>query len=524
MLADRTIINQSTYILLLSDGCDSNLINLDIRIEKAIKEFKPKIKEIFKIHTFGYGASHDSKILDKIAEFTGGNFYYIENELEICTTFALCMGEIVSELARDIQISISTNDCGVPFNLSCMNSDDNVFTLPDLLYNDEKNLVFVISFLPINVDLAGQTVVPVEVQSTFTLINGQKITKTAKLDIKFASEKEKVSKNQKVLIEYYRVKGAKCLKSALILADQGKFKEAEELFRLSEIEISSSEVANEPFIKSLINDLIISKKSVESKKSWTLGGRARTNSNECKHARSKSNSTGSYENETQKRYKQLSNNYMQKSYNGSEIESESDYILEEGKKQTDCRKIQDNQNNLLKKGTPDNFIIKEENEDVEKLQKEKYVEENKQDINNGNLIIKQNQSIIKESEILQSDHTFSNQNDIKNHNSSHEKVKINIQKKRQTKSVDLKIKYIKSIAIKTNAPESAQKSIFESYQSKNINNLKEQKTSIHTGNSVLSQSIKPKIFRDIVPILNEKHKKIKVLEKSLSPLKKILNR
>lgn len=174
----------------------------------------------------------------------------------------------------------------------------------------------------------------------------------------------------------------------------------------------------------------------------------------------------------------------------------------------------------MKKGTPDNFIIKEENEDVEKLQKEKYVEENKQDINNRNLIIKQNQSIIKESEILQSDHTFSNQNDIKNHNSSHEKVKINIQKVRQTKSVDLKIKHIKSIAIKTNSPESAQKSIFESYQSKNINNLKkvkEQKTSIHTGNSILSQSIKPKIFRDVVPILSEKHKKIKVLEKSLSP-------
>ncbi|OMJ72037.1 hypothetical protein SteCoe_29621 [Stentor coeruleus] len=305
-LANRNTNIQVANIFLLTDGRDNFHDDLKKKIKNLILLFTPKINQNFKIHTFGYGNAHDSETLVLIAELTKGNFYYIENESEICILFAKCLGEIASLLAYDIKLSMSINKCNAPFSFSLMDSDQSggFIAMPNLLYGDKKNIVFILNFTPVDESFEGKTIVPVEAQCSFTMINGQNITKTAQLMINFASKGEEIQKNKDVLVEYYRVDGAMCLKSVLALSDEGKFDEATQLIGLSVAKISSSEVAEEPLIKELLLDLRKSEKSANSNLSWQSGGRAYVNSTERSHSRKVSNRTHSYDNRTQRLYSQ----------------------------------------------------------------------------------------------------------------------------------------------------------------------------------------------------------------------------
>ncbi|OMJ71719.1 hypothetical protein SteCoe_29981 [Stentor coeruleus] len=285
MLADRKVCNQLTSILLLSDGCDNNTRSVNQRIQVAIDEFKPRIKDSYRMHTFGYGKDHDSVVMNLMADLTNGNFYYIENEASVTDAFANCMGEIFALLASNVQVSLTTKACEVPFKLSKVysNTGDTVFGMSNVFFSDEKDSVFVLEFEAIQENLVGQKIVPVEAVATFTLKNGEKARKNAVLELFIVGNDEEIKKDEKVLLEYYRVKGAESLKQVMKFADAGKFEEAKEAARISEEEISNSQVANNIKIQALIKDLRDSQKRSESKKSWNSGGRAQVTSIQSSH-------------------------------------------------------------------------------------------------------------------------------------------------------------------------------------------------------------------------------------------------
>jgi len=46
--------------------------------------------------------------LNRIADYKNGNFYYIENNEDIGETFANCLGELISLVADNIQVSLES--------------------------------------------------------------------------------------------------------------------------------------------------------------------------------------------------------------------------------------------------------------------------------------------------------------------------------------------------------------------------------------------------------------------------------
>ncbi|OMJ68299.1 hypothetical protein SteCoe_34287 [Stentor coeruleus] len=313
ILADRKVCNQVTSILLLSDGCDNNTNSVNYRIEMAIKEFEPKIKGLYRMHTFGYGKNHDSVVMNLMADLTNGNFYYVENESSVADAFANCMGELVALLASNIQISLTTKACEVPFRLSKVfsNTGDTVFTMPNVFFSDKKDSVFVLEFEAVQENLVGQKIIPVEAVATFTLKNGEKTRKTAVLELLIVGNDEEVKSNENVLLEYYRVKGAESLNQVMELADAGKFADAINVAKISEEKISKSEVANNPKIQALIKDIRDSQIRAESKNSWNSGGRAQVTSIQKSHFNkvAKGNCIA-YQNTVQSAYSVNSNVYM----------------------------------------------------------------------------------------------------------------------------------------------------------------------------------------------------------------------
>jgi len=78
------------------------------RARETTLRYTPLIEGAFSVHTFGYGADHDAKVMQEIAKSNNGNFYYVENPKDIPTAFANCLGELVSVVADKIEVALIT--------------------------------------------------------------------------------------------------------------------------------------------------------------------------------------------------------------------------------------------------------------------------------------------------------------------------------------------------------------------------------------------------------------------------------
>lgn len=70
------------------------------------KHLEKKNMSDYQVHTFGYGKGHDEEILNSIASFQNGNFYYIENNSYVDECFLACLGNLMSSLGKNAQIKV----------------------------------------------------------------------------------------------------------------------------------------------------------------------------------------------------------------------------------------------------------------------------------------------------------------------------------------------------------------------------------------------------------------------------------
>ncbi|KAJ8631283.1 hypothetical protein MRB53_024606 [Persea americana] len=60
------------------------------------------------VHTFGFGADHDAPAMHAISNSTGGTFSFIEAESAIQDAFARCIGGLLSVMAQEVQLSLTS--------------------------------------------------------------------------------------------------------------------------------------------------------------------------------------------------------------------------------------------------------------------------------------------------------------------------------------------------------------------------------------------------------------------------------
>lgn len=63
----------------------------------------------FRLHTFGFGASHNEKLLEQLAESFDGMYFYMENEGAIKEGFSTCLGGLLSTVAQNIEVEFQFN-------------------------------------------------------------------------------------------------------------------------------------------------------------------------------------------------------------------------------------------------------------------------------------------------------------------------------------------------------------------------------------------------------------------------------
>ena len=61
----------------------------------------------FTLHTFGFGADHDGKLMNDLAELKDGDFCLIDDISMIDEAFANVLGGLISTVAKDIKLSVN---------------------------------------------------------------------------------------------------------------------------------------------------------------------------------------------------------------------------------------------------------------------------------------------------------------------------------------------------------------------------------------------------------------------------------
>eukprot|EP00330_Aristerostoma_sp_ATCC50986_P000729 CAMPEP_0114585542 /NCGR_PEP_ID=MMETSP0125-20121206/9051_1 /TAXON_ID=485358 ORGANISM="Aristerostoma sp., Strain ATCC 50986" /NCGR_SAMPLE_ID=MMETSP0125 /ASSEMBLY_ACC=CAM_ASM_000245 /LENGTH=298 /DNA_ID=CAMNT_0001780655 /DNA_START=134 /DNA_END=1027 /DNA_ORIENTATION=- len=105
VLDHRKYVNSVSGIFLLSDGQDGGALSGQWR--------NRKLKDSCSIHSFGYGADHNPELMTKVADVGDGNFYFIDELDTVDEAFVDCLGNLISTIANDIQISLTPNQSGI---------------------------------------------------------------------------------------------------------------------------------------------------------------------------------------------------------------------------------------------------------------------------------------------------------------------------------------------------------------------------------------------------------------------------
>ncbi|MCL7026195.1 hypothetical protein MKW94_029057 [Papaver nudicaule] len=87
--------------MLLSDGQDNYAKAIDLQDISRLQ---------IPVYTFGFGADHDSGMLNSISEGSKGTFSFIEDVGVVQDAFAQCIGGLLSVAVQDVQVHIQSFD------------------------------------------------------------------------------------------------------------------------------------------------------------------------------------------------------------------------------------------------------------------------------------------------------------------------------------------------------------------------------------------------------------------------------
>ncbi|URD81915.1 VWA domain containing CoxE-like protein [Musa troglodytarum] len=119
VIDERRERNPVCSILLLSDGQDTYTFSSSGGAQPSQPDYKALVPSsvlssaAVSVHSFGFGADHDSAAMHAIAEISGGTFSFIESEGVLQDAFAQCIGGILSVVVQEMRLGVECVHPGV---------------------------------------------------------------------------------------------------------------------------------------------------------------------------------------------------------------------------------------------------------------------------------------------------------------------------------------------------------------------------------------------------------------------------
>ncbi|CAD8203694.1 unnamed protein product [Paramecium pentaurelia] len=247
-LDDKLYRNNVSSIFLLSDGQDREAL---FEISNQIKH----IKQVFTLYTFGFGEDYDAQLMTSICKLKNGYFYFVKDITLLDEYFAHAIGEIVSVIAEQIQINISSISIKPMQDLQISKTYGNMWkqrghiydiNIPQLASGTRKDFVFEIQIPQIDSKILDHERVVKVLEASLSMkdpISGEIIKKSAALNLTLFNQDENVDVIEEctdVYSQYLRVKSTETIDNAKQACDQNNFVEAQRLLDNMMIQIQKN--------------------------------------------------------------------------------------------------------------------------------------------------------------------------------------------------------------------------------------------------------------------------------------------
>lgn len=257
LMNNRVNANVVGSVLLFTDG----LANVGIQDTPSIVEalrsvFNPAGK--YSVHTFGFGDDHKADLLKGLSEAGNGMYFYVKDVDEIPTSFADCLGGLLSTVAQTIEVKLeAVNDCCVsnvhtskPFKFS--GNKICTVSLGDIQSEEEKDILFEIS-MP-SVEMAAAEAVPAVLVTVtyFSCPVKQQLQVVENLALYRVHDVAGRESSLKVQRQKFRITTTAAMKEAKLQAEKGNLEAAKATL---EKEMAQLGLFEDSYAKELLDDV-----------------------------------------------------------------------------------------------------------------------------------------------------------------------------------------------------------------------------------------------------------------------------
>merc|ERR1712217_33338 len=197
------------------------------------------------INTFGFGANHNAELMKALADTGRGMYAYIENTEEIASSFAECLGGLVSVVGQNLKVhvqalnNVKIKRClvkGFPVKVD-IPQKKHIISVKDMQSEESRDFVFELSVQYDNV-----------VKGTHEVLTN--ICNITRIDGKQIGER-----NVELDEQYNRVMAADAMEKADKLAKNGNLDGARNVLSTAETLIQHSASSSKMFSANLVKDM-----------------------------------------------------------------------------------------------------------------------------------------------------------------------------------------------------------------------------------------------------------------------------
>jgi len=216
-------------VLLLSDGLANTGITDPTQLQKIATS---KNLQGMTLSCFGVGSDFNEDLMTNLAEFGGGNYYFIHNPDDIPAIFSQELFGLLSVVAQNVKIRLRLSPgitCLQTFGYSSIQSGDEIeVKLNDIFSEEEKSVIF-----KLGVPAAGAGLMVGEVIVTYddVAIKNERLTKTIKPSLIYTADRALVAlgRNRRVAENVILYESARMLEEAIVHVDKRDYQKAQEI-------------------------------------------------------------------------------------------------------------------------------------------------------------------------------------------------------------------------------------------------------------------------------------------------------
>jgi len=231
------------------------------------------------INTFGFGPNHKASLLQAIAEHGRGMYAFIEKPNMIADTFAECLGGLVSVVAQNIQITIESlnttkiNRCiSQGYNVNVLKENEKYkVTVNDIQSEENRDIIFELKLSAIDEPKEKYPIIQFSVEYK-NVVKNENETKKIVCCIDRVDGNDIGQRNYELDLQFNRITAADAMKSADVLAQQGKLDDAKKVLDNASDIINESKTSKETFSKNLVNDITAVKSKLNSRNDYDQFG------------------------------------------------------------------------------------------------------------------------------------------------------------------------------------------------------------------------------------------------------------